>query len=122
MNNAISAASTLAAVGDERVNFIVDFLLPRIRLDNSQQDALSTDYEGQVCQSHTDGEGGGGGVGWRGMGAGGRGNAQVSQSVTHRYGTRGGDGSEGATMPRSVIYRDTEVVTLCLYTNDLCNY
>ena len=82
LNDAISAATTLSAVGDERINFIVDFFLPRIRLDNSQQDALSTDYEGQVCQSHTDGEGGGGGVGWRGMGAGGA-RQCPSQSVSN---------------------------------------
>ena len=70
LNDAISAATTLSAVGDERINFIVDSFLTRIRLDNSQQDALSADYENQVCQSHTDDGGGGGG------------GAHVSQLVT----------------------------------------
>ena len=68
LNDAISAATTLSAVGDERINTIVDFFFPSIRLDNSQQDALSMDYEAQVSQSHTDGERGG--VEWGGGGGG----------------------------------------------------
>ena len=118
LNDAISAATTLSAVGDERINSIVDFFFPSISLDNSQQDALSMDYENQVSQSHTDGERGG--AEWGGGGGGAR--QCPSQSVSNtQIWVRGGDGSEVATLPRSVIYRDTEVVTLCLYTIDLCN-
>ena len=85
LNDAISAATTLSAVGDERINSIVDFFLPSISLDNSQQDALSMDYENQVSQSHTDGEGREAGVGGGGVG----GQATVPKSVAHKYGGRG---------------------------------
>ena len=64
--------TTLAAAGDERINFIVDFFLSSIRVNNSQQYALTVNYEAQVSQSHTDGGGGGWGV------------RSVSQSVPNR--------------------------------------
>ena len=102
LNNAISAATTLAAAGDERINFIVDFFLSSIRVNNSQQYALTVNYEAQVSQSHTDGGGGGWGV------------RSVSQSVPNRR--VGGNSAQvnhsvsescGTTVPWSVSQSQT---------------
>ena len=94
LNDAISAAATLAAVGDQRINTILDFFFTTIRLDNSQQDALAAEYEAQVSQSHTDGGGGGWGV------------RSVNQSVPNR-------GVGGKTVPRSTTQSQTVAGRQC---------
>ena len=51
LNEDLSDAATLCAVGDERIKYIQDFFLPYIALTNSQQTTLIDDYNAQVSAS-----------------------------------------------------------------------
>ena len=50
LNAALIDATTLCAVGDERIHFIEEFFLPKIRLLNSQQDSKAEQYNAQVSE------------------------------------------------------------------------